>query len=211
MRPYVIIFSTVSIDGRLATKTGYSELSCPYDKQRQHEIRSEVDAVMVGANTVRVDNPSLTVKYSKNRRNPIRVVVTRSFNLDPSYKIFTTPPSTIVYTSNYESEKAEELNRKGVIVRKFLHLDDLLEDLYNNFNIRRLMVEGGGHLIWWFIKDNLYDEIRITISPRIFGNGVSFTQGEGFIGEDSPRLKLIDAKICECGNEVHLTYEKYMK
>jgi 2,5-diamino-6-(5-phosphoribosylamino)pyrimidin-4(3H)-one reductase (EC 1.1.1.-) len=71
MRPYVIIFSTLSIDGRLATKTGYSELSCPYDKQRQHEIRSEVDAVMVGANTVRVDNPSLTVKYSKNRRTPL--------------------------------------------------------------------------------------------------------------------------------------------
>ncbi|QGA54174.1 2,5-diamino-6-(ribosylamino)-4(3H)-pyrimidinone 5'-phosphate reductase [Sulfolobus sp. E5-1-F] len=208
MRPYVIIFSTVSMDGRLATKTGYSKLSCPYDKQRQHELRSEVDAVMVGANTVRVDNPSLTVKYAKNKRNPIRVVVSGDFNLDPSYKIFTTPPLTIIYTSKYEREKVDEFSKKGVIIRKFVNLEDLLGDLYHNFNVRKLMIEGGGHLIWSFIRNDLYDEIRITISPRIFGNGVSFAQGEGFIDEDSPKLKLIDAKICECGNEVHLMYKK---
>ena len=202
MRPYVIIFSTISIDGRLATKSGYSELSCPYDKRRQHELRAQVDAVMVGGNTVRIDNPSLTVKYSKNKgKNPIRVVVSKSFNLDPSSKIFITPPPTIVYTQ-------ADVSKEGIIVRKFNGLSDILEDLYNNFNVRYLMVEGGGHLIWSFIKEGLYDEIRVTISPRIFGNGVSFAEGEGFIGDEAPRLKLVDAKICECGNEVHLVYKR---
>ncbi|WP_338602170.1 2,5-diamino-6-(ribosylamino)-4(3H)-pyrimidinone 5'-phosphate reductase [Sulfolobus tengchongensis] len=209
MRPYIIIFSTVSIDGRLASKTGYSELSCPYDKQRQHELRSRVDAVMVGANTVRVDNPSLTVKYAKEKRNPIRVVVSGSFNLDPSYKIFTTPPLTIIYTSNLKNDKKIEVfNQKGVLVKKFTNIYDIFQDLYEAFNVRTVMVEGGGHLIWTLIKNKLYDEIRITISPKIFGNGVNLAQGEGFNGEDAPKLNLIDAKICECGNEIHLIYKQ---
>ncbi|TRM74161.1 diaminohydroxyphosphoribosylaminopyrimidine reductase, partial [Sulfolobus sp. B5] len=55
---------------------------------------------------------------------------------------------------------------------------------------------------------DLYDEIRLTVSPRIFGNGVSFAQGEGYIGNDSPKLRLVDFKLCECGNEVHLIYKK---
>ncbi|BDB98236.1 diaminohydroxyphosphoribosylaminopyrimidine reductase [Saccharolobus caldissimus] len=206
MRPYVIIYSTITIDGRLASKTGYSELSCPYDKQRQHELRAEVDAIMVGANTVRIDNPSLTIKYSKRRGDKIRVVVTTSLNLDPSYKIFNTPPPTIIYT--LDDSKMDKFKDKGVIIRKFRKLNEILEDLYANFNVKKLMIEGGGHLIWNFIKEGLFDEIRVTISPRIFGNGVNFADGEGFNGEDSPKLRLIDAKLCECGNEIHLIYKK---
>jgi 2,5-diamino-6-(ribosylamino)-4(3H)-pyrimidinone 5'-phosphate reductase len=89
MRPFVIISSTMSIDGRLASRDGFSELSCPYDKIRQHVLRSEVDAVMVGANTVRVDNPSLKLKYFKGK-DPVRVIVSESGNLDPSYRVFQT-------------------------------------------------------------------------------------------------------------------------
>ncbi|AOL17249.1 diaminohydroxyphosphoribosylaminopyrimidine reductase [Sulfolobus sp. A20] len=209
MRPYIIIFSTVSIDGRLATKTGYSELSCPYDKQRQHELRTEVDGIMVGANTVRVDNPSLTIKYAKRKdKDPLRVIVSKSLNLDPSYKIFSVPPPTIVYTMNLNSHIGENLKKKGVIIRTFSEFKEIFEDLYTNFNVKKLMVEGGGNLIWSIIKNDLYDEIRLTVSPRIFGNGVSFAQGEGYIGNDSPKLRLVDFKLCECGNEVHLIYKK---
>lgn len=70
------------------------------------------------------------------------------------------------------------------------------------------MIEGGGNLIWSVIHEKLYDEIRVTVSPRIFGNGVSLAQGEGFQGDESPRLRLVDAKICQCGNEIHLVYIK---
>jgi len=69
-RPYVIIFSTVTLDGRLASKEGYSRLSCEFDKVRQHRLRSEVDAVMVGGGTVRKDDPLLTVRLVKAKRNP---------------------------------------------------------------------------------------------------------------------------------------------
>ncbi|MEW9491907.1 MAG: 2,5-diamino-6-(ribosylamino)-4(3H)-pyrimidinone 5'-phosphate reductase [Candidatus Aramenus sulfurataquae] len=205
MLPYIIIFSTVSIDGRLATKTGYSQLSCPFDKQRQHQLRAEVDAIVVGGNTVRVDNPSLTVKYAKKEKDPIRVVVSESLNLDPSYKVFSTPPITIVYTKSDKSP--EEFVKRGVEVRRFSQLVDVFEDLYA-LGARKVMVEGGGRLIWSLVKEGLYHEIRVTVSPRVFGNGVSLAQGEGFNGEEAPKLKLVDFKLCECKNEVHLVYRR---
>ncbi|MEM0373589.1 MAG: 2,5-diamino-6-(ribosylamino)-4(3H)-pyrimidinone 5'-phosphate reductase [Sulfolobaceae archaeon] len=210
MKPYVIIFSTITVDGKLASKSGFSELSCPYDKMRQHAIRAESDAIIVGANTVRIDNPKLTLKYVKGK-DPIRVTLSSTLNFDPSYRIFEVPPPTIVYTSPaYNREVKEKLERKNVLIRILdnLSITNVLKDLYNNFNVKKVMIEGGGKLIWNCIKENCYDEIIITISPRIFGNGISFAEGEGFEGSDSPTLKLIDARICECKKEVVIRYSR---
>jgi 2,5-diamino-6-(ribosylamino)-4(3H)-pyrimidinone 5'-phosphate reductase len=200
MRAYIIIFSAVSVDGRLAAKDGFSQLSCPYDKERQYRLREEVDAVMVGANTVRVDDPVL-------RRARARVILSRSLNLNPDFRVFSVPPRTIVYTEN-EGETASILRSKGVEVR-MVNLDpcSIAQDLYS-LGIRKVMLEGGGRTIWEFVKADCYDEVRVTISPRLFGNGVSLLQGEGFEGEKSPRLRLKSCEVCQCGNEVHLVYLK---
>ncbi len=209
-KPYIIIFSTISIDGRLAAKDFYSELSCKYDKIRQHILRSEVDAILIGGNTVRKDNPSLKLKYAKGK-DPIRVIVSRSLNLDITSKIFELPPQTIVYTEKRNCIIEDKLISKGVIVRLIndITICKVMEDLYKNFSVRKIMIEGGGNTIWSAIKENCYDEIRLTISPRIFGNGISLVNGDGFNGKESPKLQLIDSKICECKNEVHLIYKKF--
>ncbi len=205
---YVIIFSTITIDGKLASKDYYSKLSCNYDKLRQHILRSEVDAVMIGGNTVRIDNPSLTLKYAHGK-NPIRVIVSNSLNFDISYRIFNVPPQTIIYTSTFANAKMEnKLKERGIVVRKLseFNMCNVMSDLESSFNVHRIMVEGGGKLIWSIIKENCFDELRVTISPRVFGNGVSLVNGEGFLGKNSPKLELKDVKICECGEEVHLIY-----
>ena len=212
MKPYIIIFATMTIDGRIAAKDHYSELSCPFDKMRLHMLRSEVDAVLVGANTAKIDNPKLTLKYAKGK-NPIRVTISSKLDLNPSLNLFSTPPTTILYTTQSslkEKEKlAEELSKKGVIIRALNDLSacNIANDLYE-LGIRKLLIEGGGRTIWNFIKEECYDEIRITISPRIFGNGVSIANGEGFEGINAPNLRLIDFKLCECKNEIHLRYKK---
>lgn len=90
----------MTLDGRLASKEGYSRLSCEFDKVRQHRLRSEVDAVMVGGGTVRKDDPLLTVRLVKAERNPIRVIVSGSLDLSPDLKVFVTPPPTIVYSDS---------------------------------------------------------------------------------------------------------------
>lgn len=214
-RPYIIIFSTMSIDGRLASKDRYSQLSCPSDKRRQHILRSEVDAVLVGAETVRIDNPKLTLKYAHGK-NPIRVIISNSLRFNVNNTIFTTPPPTIVYTSKLNEESSEKrqiiqaLIQKGVEIRYVndMSICSIMRDLYITKNVKKIMVEGGGTTIWNFIKENCFDEIRITISPRIFGNGISLAQGEGFTGASAPRLQLVNVKLCECGQEVHIIYRK---
>ncbi|QKQ99846.1 2,5-diamino-6-(ribosylamino)-4(3H)-pyrimidinone 5'-phosphate reductase [Metallosphaera tengchongensis] len=208
MRPYVILSSTMTIDGRLASRDSYSELSCRYDKERQHILRSEVDAVMVGANTARIDNPKLTIKYSMGQ-NPLRVIVTASGKLDENLRVFEVPPPTVVYTKN--PKELDHLVEKGVKIRIFSKTCEILEDLYSFFQVKKVMVEGGGKLNWSLLKENCIDEIRLTISPKIFGAGVSVFDGEGFPGALSPTFKLFSAYLCQCREEIVITYKKINK
>ena len=77
MKPYVILNAAMTLDGKIATKTGSSNISGEKDLKRVHELRREVDGIMVGINTVIADNPRLTVhKIDANPEdNPVRVVV----------------------------------------------------------------------------------------------------------------------------------------
>ena len=77
MKPYVILNAAMTLDGKIATKTGSSEISGHEDLERVHEIRKEVDGIMVGIGTVLADDPRLTVHKinAKKEDNPVRVVV----------------------------------------------------------------------------------------------------------------------------------------
>ncbi len=212
-RPRVTIYSTMTIDGRIASKTGFSRLSCMYDLRRLHAVRAESDAIVVGANTVIVDDPLLTVRYVKGR-NPVRVIIDGMLRTNANARVYNTldEAPTIVYTSKIaDSHKKSLLRTKGVEVVEIaekppLKIDAILNDLYRR-GIRRVLVEGGGKTIWSFIKDRLVDEIRITISPYVFGNGTPIVDGEGFKdNRDAVKFKLVEVKVCECGMEVHLRY-----
>ena len=206
-RPYVIIYFTESIDGRIASRTGYSKLSCPYDLKRLHSVRAQVDAVIVGANTARVDNPKLTVRLVEGR-NPIRVVISASGVLSPDLSIFTVPPLTVVYTKSMSEELEREIRAKGAEVVRLNEISAcrVVEDLYARFSVRKVLVEGGGKTIWSFVKEDCFDELRVTVSPVVFGSGRNSVEGEGFV--EGKRLRLEAFKPCECGQEIHLIYRK---
>lgn len=212
-RPYVVVYSTMTIDGRIASRTGFSKLSCPYDLKRLHSVRASSDAIVVGANTVIIDDPLLTVRYAEGK-NPIRVIIDGNLKTNPSAKVYNTlnEARTIVYTSKKSDKKKKEiLRRKGVEVVELsddvlLNVLSILEDLYMR-GVRKVLVEGGGRTIWSFISRRVVDEIMITIAPYIFGNGVSIVEGEGFNDiTDAPSFKLVELKICECGRELHVRY-----
>ncbi|ADN51595.1 2,5-diamino-6-(ribosylamino)-4(3H)-pyrimidinone 5'-phosphate reductase [Vulcanisaeta distributa] len=212
-KPYVIIVSAASIDGRIASKTGYSRLSCPFDLRRLHEVRASVDAIMVGANTVINDDPSLTPRYVKAIRNPIRVVIDGKLRIPLTAKVVTNKeaPTIIVTTEQADRNKIAQLMNMSVEVwvmgKERINLKDVLERLFMEKNVKRVLVEGGGHLNWELIKEGLVDEIRLTISPYVFGAGTSFIEGEGYPTTiEGPRLRLKSVNICECGQEVILNY-----
>ena len=215
-RPYVRVYATMSVDGKIASRTGDSRLSCPYDKLRLHSIRSIVDGVMVGANTVIKDDPQLTVRLVEGR-NPVRVVVDGSLRIPLNARVLDVKvaPTIIITSSTADSDKVRKLRSLGVDVvvieseSSQIDMSKALEALYEK-GLKDLLVEGGGTLLWSLISHKLIDELRITISPFIIGgkNSVSLVEGEGF-GNMSEwlRLKLINYKICKCGDEIHLIYK----
>jgi Pyrimidine reductase, riboflavin biosynthesis len=175
-------------------------------------LRASVDAVIVGANTAIVDNPRLTVRYVEGR-NPIRVLIDGALRAPPYLHIFDTSAPTLVFTTMRASpEKIEELRSRCVEV----HVVDgesvdpatVLQTLYKR-GVRKVLLEGGGKTNWEFLKRCLVDEIILTITPYVFGNGVSLIDGEGYsTTEEAPfSLSLISIKLCECGREVVLTYK----
>ncbi|AAL64589.1 2,5-diamino-6-(ribosylamino)-4(3H)-pyrimidinone 5'-phosphate reductase [Pyrobaculum aerophilum] len=211
MRPYVYLMAAVTIDGRIASKSGYSRLSCPHDLKRLHALRAEVDAVIVGANTAIIDNPRLTVRYAAGR-NPTRVLIDGALRAPTTLRIFDKTAPTIVYTTNLApAEKINELRRLGIEVVVFpSHRVDpasVLSDLYNR-GVRKVLIEGGGRTNWEFISKCLVDEVIVTVTPYVFGSGVSLVEGEGFkdIEEMPFNLKLLGVKLCECGKEVVVKY-----
>ncbi|MCY0850165.1 dihydrofolate reductase family protein [Sulfuracidifex metallicus] len=205
-KPYIIIYSTISLDGRLASRSGFSKLSCKFDKKRQMILRCNSDAIVIGGNTARIDNPLLTVREIHCDHQPIRVIISHSLTFEPTLKIFRQPPQTFIYTDN-ENAASNRLSEACTIIKlKPFSICSIMNDLYIK-GVRKVLIEGGGNLIFNTIKEGCYDEIRITISPYLMGDGVNFLNGKE-LDLKKPSVKLIDTKLCECKNEVHIIYKK---
>ena len=98
MKPYVILNAAMTLDGKIATKTGSSEISGPEDLERVHEIRKKADGIMVGIGTVLADDPRLTVHKipSSKSDNPIRVVVDNKARTPIDFRILNDDADTII-------------------------------------------------------------------------------------------------------------------
>ena len=208
-RPYTVIFSTATIDGRIASKTGYSRLSCEEDFDLQHELRSWADAIMVGSNTVLADDPSLTVRRSTGI-SPIRVVIDSKLRVPPKSKVFDSKAPSILVTTREWGEKALKpyTNRGVKILRAGIKKVDLVEALrlLHGLGVRRLMVEGGGRLNYALLSRGLVDEIWVTFAPEVFGAGVSIFHGEGVDGEQEKILLHLTKTKTLCGGWLHARY-----
>lgn len=209
-RPYVILSAAMSIDGKIATRTGISRLSSAKDLARIHRLRAKVDAILVGKNTVVVDNPSLTVRRAKGS-NPIRIVLDPSASISTNSKIVKSSRSvpTIVIVSDMASKtRTLLLAKRGLVVlscgKREIDLKKLLSLLHQR-GIKKILVEGGGVTNWYFLSYGLADEILVTITPYIIGgrNAVSLVEGNGF-SSISCRFRLKEFE--RLGNELVLRY-----
>ena len=208
-RPYVIISAAMSIDGKIASRTGRSNLSSKKDLIRVHNLRKTADAILVGKNTINVDDPLLTVRYVKGK-NPIRIILDSKGSLSPKSKVIKTAKKipTILVVSEKASRHVQRFVAKGVQVVRCgqdkIDLKKLLQILGKK-GIKRIIVEGGGTTNWYFFKEKLVDEIAITITPYVLGGttAISLVEGEGF-GEIPKSFKL--KNIEKLQNEIILHY-----
>ena len=212
-RPRVILSAAISLDGKLATRTGDSKLSSRRDKIRVHKLRSRFDAILVGKNTVEIDDPLLAVQGIKGK-NPVRVVLDSKATIHASSKILRTCskiPTIIAVSKKAKKKNLEKLKKFPVVVKvcgnNKINIKKLLKFLKEK-NVKNLLVEGGGITNWSFVKENLVDEAIITITPYIIGGNSSATlvDGNGFsIIAKSSRLRL--KNVTRIKNEVILHYE----
>ena len=212
-RPYVILSAAITLDGKLGVKNKRTKLSSKNDKIRVHELRSKVDAIIIGNNTVRLDNPLLTVRHTQGK-NPVRIILDSSGTIKSNSKIIQTCNKipTIIAVSELISEKNLQRLRKfslEIIVcgKNSVDISKLLGTLLKK-GIKKILLEGGGAVNWSFIKRNLIDEAIITLTPYILGgkDSVSLVEGIGFKNLDvSTKLKL--KKIQKNKNELVLFYK----
>jgi len=212
-RPHVILSAAISIDGKIATRIGDSKLSSKKDKIRIHKLRSTVDAILVGKNTVHRDDPLLTVRYAKGK-NPIRIILDSNGTININSKILQTSgkvPTIIAVSKKISKSNLQKLKKFPVEIIMTGENSVNIKSLMNNLNkrkIKTILVEGGGTVNWQFIQNNLFDEILITIAPFIIGgtDAITFVQGRGFDEiTQSPRLRLNVIKKLENSLILHYT------
>lgn len=213
-RPIVILSAATSIDGKIATKNGDSKLSSKQDSIRLHKLRSKVDAILVGKNTVVVDDPLLTVRHTTGK-NPTRIILDSNGTISEKSKILKTCDkikTIIVVTKKISKANLKKLNKFPIEIiyagEKSINLKQLLRKLYKK-NIKTVLVEGGGTTNWEFIKYDIFDELIITLSPFLIGgiDSVSFVEGQGFSKiSKSPNLRLKSMKRLK--NHLVLHYVK---
>lgn len=211
-RPYVILSAAISLDGKLASIHGDSQLSSKVDIRRIHKLRTKVDAVLVGRRTVSIDNPLLTVRYTKGR-NPLRIILDSNGTIKFDSKILKTcniVPTLIAVSEEISKANFTRLKKYPIQVikcgKKRINLKQLFRILYKK-GIKKILVEGGGLVNWSLINERMIDEIIVTVTPFVLGgaDAVSLVGGKGFEKiSNSCSLKL--KKASKKNNEIVLDY-----
>lgn len=214
--PYVILSAAMTIDGKIASKAGDPDLSDKQDWKEVHKLRSQVDGIIVGKNTILKDNPKLHIKFH-GHNGYYRIVVDSNLSIPINSKIVRFQPdiypTIICTTENVTIDRISEFESEGVrIIKsgtgKMVNLEKLMTILYE-LGINSLLLEGGGNLNWSFIEKDLIDEIRLTIAPWLVGGkeAISLVEGTGYEKMiQAPRFNLIE--VATRNNYVILKYKR---
>ncbi|MGB1378361.1 MAG: 2,5-diamino-6-(ribosylamino)-4(3H)-pyrimidinone 5'-phosphate reductase [Nitrosopumilus sp.] len=199
---HIILSAAISIDGKISTRSNDSKFSSKEDIIRLHKLRSKVDAILIGKNTLLRDDPLLTVRHTKGK-NPVRIILDSKGTISKNSKIIKTSdkiPTIIAVSKKISKVNLSKLKKLPVEViisgENSVNLKSLMKKLSTK-KIQTLLVEGGGTVNWEFIKNNIFDELIITLSPYLIGgnNATSLVEGNGFAKIiNSPNLKLKSVK-----------------
>ena len=212
-RPHITLSGAITLDGKLATRTGDSKLSTKRDKIRVYKLRSKVDAIIIGKNTAKIDDPLLSIHNIKGK-NPIRVILDSNGTLDINSRIIKTCskiPTIIAVSKKAKPKNLEKLKKFPITVlvcgNDKIDIKNLLKILKQK-KIKNILLEGGGITNWTFVKENLVNDIIITVTPYLVGGNTATTlvDGVGFskiIGSTKLKLK----NVRKVKNEITLHYE----
>ena len=187
----ITVNAAMTVDGKIATILGNSEISSEGDLSRVHELRASVDGIVVGISTVLVDDPSLTVRLAPKqvrRKHPVRIIIdsTGKIPLDSQVLRTASKIKTIVaVTELAHTDTINKIEKMGAVVivsgKKTVNLKKVLSTV-KKMGIKKILVEGGGEINWSFFSQGLVNELIVTIAPRIVGGrqATTLVEGEGY-------------------------------
>ena len=186
--PFVILKSAMSLDGKIATRTGDSKwITNERSRAYAHRLRSRVDAVVVGAATARVDNPKLTARTPMRVYYPTRVVVSASGDLPEDLALLREPGESIIACAPGASlDSLRKLERAGARILTLAERDgrasisDLMKKLAEMGHLS-VLIEGGGEVAASALEERVVDKAVFFYAPRIIGgrDAVSAVGGIG--------------------------------
>ena len=185
-RPHVLMMSEITADGKLTLKKGASsKILMKYMAHETeillHETRAAYDAIMVGANTIRIDNSFLTVRLVPGK-SPLRVIPCSMADIPLDANVLGPDARTLIAVCGTgPKDRVEAITGKGrdrgnVAGKDHVELPLLMQILHDDFGVKKLMIEGGPTLNWHMLHEKLVDEIRLIHLPFIVG------------GSDTPSL-----------------------
>lgn len=187
-KPFVMIKSAMSLDGKIATHSGESKwISSARSRQMVHDLRHEYSAILTGVNTIIKDNPTLNTRNSSsNPSHPVRVVLDPKGRIPLTSKVLNTRQfgkTIIVISDTTDIRKTEQLKEKTEIIHcreinNQLDLKYLIQKL-GEMGLDSVMVEAGGSTNFECIRQNIVDKILLFVSPQIIGGRDAITAFEG--------------------------------
>lgn len=190
-RPFVILKTAATLDGRIATRTGDSKwVTGPSARNFVHTVRHSVDGIMVGIGTVKQDNPSLTTRMEGLKtKDPVRIVLDTHLSISENSRLLNIKSDAktfLVTKRDAPLEKKHRLEKQGVTIiesqlkGRFIDLDVLMYRL-GAMKITSLLIEGGGRVAASALACRIVDKILFFYAPKILGgdDGVPICQGPG--------------------------------
>ena len=174
-RPYIFLKWAQTADGFLDKKRENAKepplvISNELTKLLTHKIRTENQAIMVGTNTVLLDNPKLSARLWAGK-NPVRLIIDAKCRIPKNFNVFDGTQPTIVFTEKMNNLQKENVNFVNINFSKNF-INNLLTAIYEQ-NINSVLVEGGANLLNSFIQSGLWDYAQIEIAPFNIGSGIA--------------------------------------
>ena len=199
-RPFVIAKSASTLDGRTATSTGHSQwITGPSARRHVHQLRHEVDAILVGIGTVRADDPSLTCRLEQGGKDPMRLVVDTRLSIDETAKILRlkSDSDTVLVSGPIASDDTETLEKRGRLEALGAKVWEVplkegrvdlgaLMDRLGQEKIQSLLIEGGAGILRSALDAKIVDKFRIYLAPKLLtgDDGHPITAGRGPLSMD---------------------------
>ncbi len=203
----------ISLDGKIApANRSFCPLGTPLDRKRMVELRKNCDALLIGASTFRPYRKAS--RADKRAPAPINIVVSRMLEgISPNWPFFKAKDLKRILFVQESPPKARlakfEKTSEIIVLKKTGSIAKQILKHLKARGIQRLLIEGGGEIMWHFASQNLINEYHVTLTPKIVGGKTSPTlvDGIGFKPKDILGLKLLRSEVL--GDEIYLTFTSY--